>query len=92
MQNGSTGKASSDHKAGRDPPELPAIVAEMNNVVAAIAGYAHLLANEYEPPVAGSVSHSVARYKALAQRLQGLLDRPGGPQPPAPEGPSVDAR
>ncbi len=98
MQNGSSGEASTDHKAARaacvrlrrrptesrDPPELPAIVAEMNNVVAAIAGYAHLPAGEHETKVVNDVSRSAARYKVLAQRLQKCLDRPGQHWSPSP--------
>ncbi len=66
VQDDFTEQISSGRKAGRDSPELLAIVAEMNNVVAAIAGYAHLLAREHEPQVVKNVSRSVTRYKALA--------------------------
>ncbi len=67
-------------ESGRDVPGLLAIVAEMNNVVAGIAGHAHLLASEHEPLTVSKVSRCVGRYKALAQRLQGELEASSGPR------------
>ena len=77
MQRSSTEQTPNDHEGGRGSPELQAIVAEMNNVVTVIAGYAELLAREQKPQVIGSILQSVTRYKALSQRLHRELDCSG---------------
>ena len=77
VQSSSTEQTPSDHEGGRGLSELLAIVAEMNNVVTVIAGYAELLAREQKPRVIGTVLRSVTRYRALSQRLHRELDKSG---------------
>ena len=85
MQSSSTQQTPSDQEGRREPPDLLAIVAEMNNVVAVIAGRAELLARDEKPQVLGIILRSVTRYKALSQKLHQELDNPGQGHPSPPD-------
>ena len=85
MQSSSTQQTPSDQEGRREPPELQAIIAEMNEIVAGIAEYAQLLAKEHKPQVTGSILRFVTRYKALSQQLHQELDNPGQGHPSPPE-------
>ncbi len=57
-----------DSHEARD--KFDAVLAELNNVVAGVFGYAQLLALKHRPDLVDTLNLQTARYKELVERLR----------------------